>query len=69
MVKVRNFGGDDAGEAEDPDDIWSFPIGWNRKIDNETGLAKEPEDQRFLGNAIQTAKYTCWNFVQFNLCF
>ena len=44
MVKVRNFGGDDNGEDEDPDDIWSFPIGWNRKIDNETGLAKEPED-------------------------
>ena len=52
VVKVRNFGGEAGGEEEDPDDIWSFPIGWNRKIDNETGLSKEPQDMRFLSNAI-----------------
>ena len=69
MVKVRNFGGDASGAEEDPDDIWSFPIGWNRKVDGDTGLTKEPQDLRFLSNAISTAKYTCFNFVPFNLCY
>ena len=68
-IKVRNFGGDAEAEAENPDEIWSFPIGWNRKIDPETGVAKEPEVERFLSNSIMTAKYTCFNFVPFNLCF
>lgn len=69
VVKVRNFGGEGSGAEEDPDDIWQFPIGWNRKIDQETGMPKEPADTRFLSNAIQTAKYTCCNFIPFNLCY
>ena len=69
VIKVRNFGGEDTGVDEDPDEIWSFPIGWNRKIDPTTGLANEPIDLRFLSNSIMTAKYTCLNFVPFNLCF
>ena len=63
--KVRDFS-NDANET-DGEDPWTFPIGWNRKLDPATGLPNEPEDPRFLSNNIQTAKYTCWNFVPFNL--
>ena len=48
-VVKRNFGGEEGGIEEDPDDIWSFPIGWNR---NKESLTKEPKDVRFLSNAI-----------------
>ena len=59
----RDFGDDDENS-----DAWQFSIGWNRKIDPETGLPmNEPTDQRFLSNRISTAKYTCLNFVPYNL--
>lgn len=49
-------------------DNWNFQIGWNRNVDPETGAASgEPRDARFLSNAISTAKYTCLNFVPYNL--
>jgi len=55
-------------DANDVGDTWVFPIGWNRNLDPETGLpSAEPRDPRFLTNAVSTAKYTCLNFVPFNL--
>ena len=61
--KVRDFTNDD----NEPADSWTFPIGWNRKVNPDTGLPNEPQDPRFLSNEIQTAKYTCLNFVPYNL--
>ena len=62
LVKQRNYGND-----EEAGDAWVFPIGWNRKADSATGLApEEPRDPRFLTNEIQSAKYTCLNFIPFN---
>ena len=48
-MKKRNFGGDEGGDEENPEDIWSFPIGWNRKAES---LSKKPKDVRFKSNAI-----------------
>ena len=60
--KVHNFESDEqAGE------MWSLPIGWNRKINPLSGLADEPLDERFLSNEIRTAKYTRLNFIPYNL--
>ena len=62
LQKARDYGNDD--EASD---AWSFTIGWNRKIDPDTGLApEEPRDPRFLSNEIQSAKYTKCNFIPYN---
>lgn len=63
MRVVRDF----SDQSNEPNDAWSFPIGWNRKINPETGLPNEPQDPRFLSNEIQTAKYTCLNFIPYNL--
>ena len=59
-----DFSKDDDGDNE----MWRFPIGWNRKVDPVTGIAlNEPQNERFLSNKIQTAKYTPLNFVPYNL--
>ena len=62
LSKARDYGNDDeAGDA------WSFTIGWNRKVDPDSGLApEEPRDPRFLSNEIQSAKYTKCNFIPYN---
>ena len=62
MKKERDYDNED-----DLTDSWTFPIGWNRKLDPTTGNAAEPIDPRFLTNEIQTAKYTTLNFIPFNL--
>ena len=48
MQTPRNYADD-----EQADDAWVLPIGWNRKVDRETGQASsEPRDPRFLSNEI-----------------
>ena len=43
----------DYGNEEEAGEAWVFPIGWNRNVDPETGLASnEPRDPRFLSNEI-----------------
>ena len=59
LKKTRNY--DDEQELGN---AWNFPIGWNRSANAE---ASEPRDARFLGNQIQTAKYTLCNFAPYNL--
>ena len=62
IKKVRDYENED-----EVADAWTFPIGWNRKVDPATGNVAEPTDPRFLTNEIQTAKYTKLNFVPYNL--
>ena len=62
IVKKQDYTND-----EEAGDAWVFPIGWNRKVDTATGHSiDEPRDPRFLTNKIQSAKYTCLNFIPLN---